>query len=151
MSAAFPKSPPAATVNDSASTLAALALQTVQTGYGHFGAGRIPDLLDMLSPDVDWRFIATPGSPYADPAHGPQEVGRWFEQVMANDDIQLFEPREFFAGPGHVTVVGHERTRDRQTGREFETPWIHLFQIENGRITRFLGAYDTAAVEAVRP
>jgi ketosteroid isomerase-like protein len=123
-------------------------LSIAQDVYAAFGRGDMPALLASLTADVDWRFIGAPGAAYNQPARGPAEVERWFGQVMEAEDIQLFEPREFFAGPDHVTVVGFERTRDRRTNRVYETPWIHLSEIRDGKICRFLGIYDTAAVAA---
>lgn len=125
-------------------------LATVQALYQAFGAGDVPALLSLLDPAVRWTFKGSPGLAYSTEVHGPAEVGRWIGQVMEIDDIQAFEPREFFAGDSHVTVLGWERTRDRRSGRTFESEWVHLFEVADGRITRFWGLFDTAASAAAR-
>ncbi len=38
-----------------------------------------------------------------------------------------------------------ERTAARPGGKVFETEWIHVFTVRGGKITRFLGIYDTEA------
>jgi ketosteroid isomerase-like protein len=123
--------------------------QTIEALYGAFGRGDLPGLLAMLSPDVQWRFVGAPGLDYVRTAQGRDDVARWFGQVLEAEDIQVFEPREFFAGPDHVTVLGFERTQSRRAaGGTFETEWVHLFTLKDGLVTRFFGLYDTAAAAA---
>src|SRR4029453_146803 len=74
----------------------------------------------------------------------------WFGHVAELDDIQAFEPREFLAGPDHVTVLGWERTHALPVGGVYETDWGHVFNVRNGKVTRFVGMYDTAASAAAR-
>jgi ketosteroid isomerase-like protein len=121
------------------------ALATIQQMYADFGAGNIPGFLGALATDVRWRFIGAPGVAYSAEVRGPEGVQAWLGKVMESDDIQAFEPREFFAGENHVTVIGWERTIARPTGRAFEADWMHLFEVSGGRVSRFLGLYDTAA------
>ena len=48
-------------------------------------------------------------------------------------------------------MIGHERTIARATGRVFETPWVHVFQLRDGLVARFIGFLDSqAAAEARR-
>ena len=127
------------------------ALSLIQTAYACFGRGDIPALLALTTPDVAWQFHGDHGAGYTGRVQGHAQVGEWFGEVARLDDIQAFEPREFLAGAGHVTVIGHERTIARATGRTFETPWVHVWQLRDGRIARFTGFFDTqAAAEARR-
>lgn len=122
----------------------------VQAAYGDFGRGDIPALLARLTDDVLWEHKGTLDLPYMGVFRGKEAVARWFGHVAEFDGIEAFEPREFLAGTDHVTVLGWERTRALPNGRVFETDWVHVFQLRDGRITRFVGAYDTAAVAAAR-
>lgn len=122
----------------------------IQQMYAAFGRGDLPALLAELTDDVHWQFYGSPGMPYNEIASGPAAVGRWFGQVLEAEEIVVFEPREFFGGPDHVTVLGFERTRDRASGRCYESPWIHFFALRDGRVSRFIGYYDSAAVAAAR-
>ena len=127
------------------------ALTLIQTAYACFGRGDIPALLALTTRDVDWQFHGDRGAGYTGRVQGQAQVGEWFGEVARLDDIQAFEPREFLAGADHVTVIGHERTIARATGRTFETPWVHVWQLRDGRIARFTGFFDTqAAAEARR-
>ena len=122
----------------------------VQSMYAAFGRGDIEGLLGLCTSDVDWTMLGSIDLPYIGQFQGQQALLRWFGLVAEFDDIQAFEPREFFAGDDHVTVLGWERTRAKPGQGVFETPWLHLFTLRDGKVARFVGMYDTAAVEVAR-
>lgn len=124
--------------------------QIVQSLYAAFGQGDIPALLEQLTDDIEWTFDGSTGDAYMRTARGKQDVQRWFGQVMASDGIQAFEPRQMLAGPDHVTVIGWERTQALPAGGVFESSWIHIWQIRDGRVARFFGMFDTAAAARAR-
>lgn len=122
----------------------------VQSIYAAFGRGDIEALLAACSDDVDWTMLGSIDLPYLGQFLGKPALLRWFGLVAEFDDIQAFEPREFFAGEDHVTVLGWERTRAKPNGGVFETPWVHLFTLRDGKVARFVGLYDTAAAQAAQ-
>jgi ketosteroid isomerase-like protein len=117
----------------------------VREMYAAFGRGDLPALLEHLADDVEWTLHGSLGLAYMRTARGKADVARWFGEVAELDDIQAFEPREFLAGPDHVTVLGWERTRTLPEGRLFEAHWMHVFVLREGKVARFVGLYDTAA------
>jgi len=124
--------------------------EIVQNLYAAFGRGDVPALLDMLSDDVEWTHKGSIGLAYMGTFRGKAAVAHWFGDVAALDGIQAFEPREFLAGLDHVTVLGWERTQGLPNGTVFETDWVHVFNVRDGKVTRFVGTYDTAASAAAR-
>jgi uncharacterized protein len=124
--------------------------EIIQSMYAAFGRGDVPALLEMLTDDVEWTHRGSIGLPYMGTVRGKAAVARWFGQVAELDGIQAFEPREFLAGPDHVTVLGWERTQALPRGKVFETDWVHVFNVRDGKVTRFIGTYDTAASAAAR-
>lgn len=127
---------------------AAQARELIQALYAAFGSGDLPQFLSMLQPDVKWRFIGAPGLAYTTEVTGHEGMQRWLTSVAELEDIQAFEPRQMFAAPEHVTVLGWERTVAKPTGRAFECEWMHLFELKDGRVARFVGIYDSARVAA---
>jgi uncharacterized protein len=125
-------------------------LHLVQTAYAAFGRGDIPALLNILTEDVRWQFIGDRKAPYTGTAKGRAQVGEWFGSVAAADDIQAFEPRQFLVGPDHVTVIGWERTFAKPSGKPFESEWIHVWQVRDGKLSSFLGTMDTEASGGAR-
>lgn len=126
------------------------SIDTIQSAYEAFGRGDIPALLDLLDDGIEWTFDGSTGDAYMRTARGKDDVVQWFAQVMAVDGIQAFEPRQMLAGPEHVTVIGWERTQALPAGGVFESNWIHVWQLKNGRVTRFFGMFDSAAAARAR-
>jgi ketosteroid isomerase-like protein len=124
--------------------------EIIQSMYAAFGRGDIPGLLEMLTDDVLWEHKGSLDLPYLGVFRGKAAVAQWFRHVAENDDIQAFEPREFLAGPDHVTVLGWERTRALPKGKVFESDWVHVFVLRDGKVCRYVGTIDTAAVAAAR-
>jgi ketosteroid isomerase-like protein len=123
---------------------------TIQTAYAAFGRGDLPALLAMMTDDVDWQFVGDRAAPYTGRVRGQAQVAEWFVAVAQADDIQAFEPREFFAGSDHVTVLGWERTVARPGNGRFDTDWVHLWTLRGGRIARFVGFLDSEAAGRAR-
>src|SRR6478735_9528678 len=67
--------------------------QVVQQAYAAFGRGDLEGILALVTDDVDWRFLASTGIPYAGRSTGKQQVKEWFGKLAESDDIQKFEPR----------------------------------------------------------
>ena len=124
-------------------------VDVTRTAYEAFGRGDIATIVSLLSDDVDWRFVGGKLVAYSGRFKKAQ-VANWFADVAKHDDVQAFEPREFIPGGEHVTVLGWERCIARPSGKVFETDWVHVFTVKNGKITRFWGIYDTEASGAAR-
>ena len=92
------------------------ALEVVQQAYQAFGRGDVPGVLALLADQVDWKFCGPKRLPYTGTFRTRDEVGKWFASIVAVDDIQVFEPREFIPAGDRVTVLGWERTAARPGG-----------------------------------
>jgi ketosteroid isomerase-like protein len=126
-------------------TSAGAATAIVQQVYEAFGRRDLPAILSLVADDVDWEFVGSAALPYAGPRRDRQGVAEFFAAVAQTDDIQVFEPREFIESDEHVTVLGWERSKALDTGYAFESQWVHVFTVKNGRITRWRGLFNTAA------
>jgi hypothetical protein len=126
------------------------AVEVVQSAYAAFGRGDVPAILSLIADDVEWKFCGAKGLPYTGTFRTKDEIDRWFASIPEVEDILVFEPREFIPAGDNVTVLGWERTRARSSGKVFETEWVHIFTVSDGRIVRFWGMYDTEASAAAR-
>lgn len=126
------------------------ALTTIQNAYTAFGSGDIPALLNLLTEDVRWQFAGDRKTPYTATVNGRGQVGEWFGAVAQADDIQAFEPRQFLVGPDHVTVLGWERTVSKPSGKSFESEWVHVWRVRDGRVSSFWGMLDSEASALAR-
>jgi uncharacterized protein len=126
------------------------AVEIVQDLYAAFGRGDVPYIAARLAERVEWSFVGAKSLPYTGRFVGPQEATRFFAAVAAVDDIKVFEPREFIAQGDHVTVLGWEQTKAIPSGRVWESPWVHVFTVRDGKVTRFWGMCDSEASAAAR-
>ena len=124
----------------------AQALKVVRNAFEKLGAQDMQGFMNLLADDVEWD---TPGPrevlPFAGLHHGPQEVADWFGKLNEVEEVQLFEPEEFFAKDDKVVVLGRSRVKVRATDQVIDDHWFHVYTVRGGRITHFREAYDTAA------
>jgi uncharacterized protein len=121
------------------------ALNVVQKGYEAFGRRDIPALLSLVADEVDWKFSCPASWPHSGPRRTPSEVADFFVALGGFDDLTVFEPKEFIEAGQHVTVLGYLEGSARDTKRKFESEWVHVFTVNNGKITRWRGFANTAA------
>ncbi len=117
----------------------------VQQAYEAFGRGDIPAMEKMIADDVDWEVVGPSNLAYAGRRRTPRQVGDFFRSIPQSDDIHAFEPREFIEAGEHVTVLGWEDTTAVDTGKRFQSEWVHVFTIRDSKVVRWRGFYDTAA------
>ncbi|MGH9820493.1 MAG: nuclear transport factor 2 family protein, partial [Pyrinomonadaceae bacterium] len=76
---------------------------------------------------------------------GLEEVGEFFKLLNESEDISYFEPKEFIAQGDKVVVLGRSKAVVKSTGRSYETDWVHIFSVHDGKITSFHEFFDSAA------
>lgn len=124
--------------------------EVVQSVYAAFGSGDVDRILEACAEPCDWRFVTAAAIPYGGARRSRRDIGEFFAQVAAAEDIAAFEPREVIASGAHVTVLGWERCTPKQ-GTPYETEWVHVWTVRDGKVVRFRGFYDSAAaLEAQR-
>lgn len=121
------------------------ATAVVQQAYAAFAQGDVPAILDLLDDEVDWEFVGSENLEYAGLRRNRDEVAAFFAAVAAADAIHEFEPREFIEAGNHVTVLGWERATALDSTEDFESEWVHVFTVRDGKITRWRGFFNTAA------
>ena len=126
------------------------ALVVVQSAYAAFNRGDISAVLDLIADDVEWKFCGSKGLPYTATFRGKDGTAKFFASIPEEEDLLVFEPREFISAGDKVTVLGWERSQVRPGGKVFESEWVHLFTIRDGRVVRFWGMYDTQASAEAR-
>lgn len=119
----------------------------VQEGYEKFGTGDIPGLIRLFGDDADWTVPAIEGSPHGGGYKGPDGLAKFFTLLAEAEDITRFEPLEFVAQNDKVVVLGELAATVRSTGKSYETAWVHVFHLRDGKIVEFNELYDTAAAE----
>jgi ketosteroid isomerase-like protein len=61
------------------------------------------------------------------------------------ENITRFEPLEFIAEGDKVVVLGESAATVNATGKSYETDWVHVFHLQDGKVTEFVEFFDNAA------
>lgn len=121
--------------------------QIVKQGYERFGSGDIDGLLELFSEDIHWKTPDINGSPFTSEIHGKDNVRDFFGLLVETEEFTNFEPKEFITEGNKVVVLGRSAGNVTTTGRNFETDWVHIFTVKDGKVTGFLEFFDTAVME----
>ena len=112
--------------------------------YEAFGRGDIPTVIAAMDDRIEWH--ATEGHPWSvgRPFVGPQEVVEGIFQRL--EEFEGFEvrPTRFVADGDTVIMEGRYRAQShRATGRPLDAEAVHVWDLRNGKITRFHEYVDT--------
>jgi ketosteroid isomerase-like protein len=122
--------------------------ELVHRAYQHFKNADIQSVLGLLSEDVEWTLFEIEGVPFSGTRRGSERVGEFFSQVFDTEEVLHFEPRELVAEGDKVVAFGHYAWRVKSTGREYESDFVHVFSVREGKVARFQEFMDTAVVGA---
>lgn len=123
--------------------------ELVRQAYAAFTRGDLEHVLMCMAPQVEWEIPEVPTLPFTGKRHGREQVADYFRLNSELQTVREFVPREFIAQGNKVVALGHGAWTARDTGRDFESDWVHVFTIEDGRIVAFREFLDAhVAVDA---
>ena len=129
------------------------ALATIKSSYAAFSAGRLDDVLRLMAPDVTWTYHAPLEEiPFSGTYTGVDGVKKFFETdakyVIVNQNIV----KSYVSDGTRVAAIGEEHGTVRATGKQFVAAWVHVYEVNNGKIVKFDEYIDSAAIAAaLRP
>jgi ketosteroid isomerase-like protein len=124
--------------------------QVVKDAYAAFGRGDISALLGCMADGIQWLPVIGTAShvPFSGERRGKAEVAEFFQQVADAEDFQQFEPREFVAQADKVVAIGHYRAVSKPAGKSFESDFVMVFTLRDGKVVRFQEFTDSASINA---
>lgn len=126
-------------------------VDVVQQMYAAFARRDMEAIVAVLSPDVVWGEPENPFNPAAGKRHGHEGFLEWARIGRDAEDIERLDLQRFLQGEDSVAVVGHMRCRAKSTGKSYESDFVHLVELRDGKIVSFQEFFDTyAAGEAFR-
>jgi ketosteroid isomerase-like protein len=125
--------------------------QFVLEGYQLFQRGDLAGMLARCTDDAEWISPET-DAPFSGNFHGKQGIAEFFTKLDASLQTIRMEIQDAIAEGDKVVVTGEATWLAKTTGRQFDTPWIHVYTVRDGKIARVEALTDTAAGEhALRP
>ncbi len=119
-------------------------LELVQRSYEAFARDDLDAVLADMHPEIEWHQAQ--GLPHGGFYRGVDEVRRnifdpldeeWWDEFTA-------EPDEFLDAGSEIVVLGRYRGVAKQTGKELDVPFVHVWSVEAGKAVRFRQFLDTA-------
>ena len=123
--------------------------KVVQDAYAAFSRGDIQGVLDTLSEDINWKPVTGAASyvPMAGERRDKKGVADFFKKVGENIKFSQFEPREFISQGDRVVTLGHYKGTS-PSGRTFDSDFVMVFKLRNGKVTHFQEFLDVAQLNA---
>ena len=122
--------------------------QVVMQAYQCYQAHDIKGILSLTDEKIEWIGPDSDTLPFAGQFHGKDQVAQFFSMLEQAQDVIEFAPQNFIAEGDKVAVTGNSRWAVKSTGLTYDSPWVHIFTIRDGKITRFEQHSHTAAAEA---
>jgi ketosteroid isomerase-like protein len=114
--------------------------------YDAFSRGDIQTILNHVSEDIHWETPAPKSVPYAGTFSGPKGVQQFFTALGGTQRNQKLTTDEVVAQGDKVVTIGRYSADVTETGKHLDAFVVHVFTVQNGRITRFMDYGDTAAM-----
>jgi ketosteroid isomerase-like protein len=121
-------------------------VRVVKATYDAFLQGDVEALLAAMDDDIDWHIVGPASIPFAGQRRGKSEVRLALQKAYATVKNQQPEVHDVIAQGDTITVIGHERGQCTANDNNYHSFWVHVFTINEGKISRFREYLDTAAL-----
>jgi ketosteroid isomerase-like protein len=92
-------------------------------------------LVETVHPDSRWTYVGANPRPAKGVYVGRDGVRNFFENIIRNLTITIFNAREFVTEANSVVIFGFESGTVNATGNLFRNEWAQKYVIQNGLIT----------------
>jgi ketosteroid isomerase-like protein len=126
------------------------SVEFVEGIYGAFARGDVPAVLGAFADDIEW--YEAEGMPYGGLHRGGDAVA---QNVFGpiTEDVEGFAvtPEELIGSGGTVAAVVRYTGTGKATGKTLDVPAVHVWDIRDGKATRFRQFIDTVKFTQVVP
>ena len=126
-------------------------LEIVKRSYDAFARGDMDAVLADMDQEIEWHQAQ--GLPHGGLYHGLDEVRRNIFDPLDDEWWDEFSalPDEFLDAGDQVVVVGRYRGVGKQTRKQLDVPFVHIWTLQGEKAIRFRQFLDTAGwVEALQ-
>lgn len=126
-------------------------VSVVKNLYEAFGRGDIPAVLGGMSPDIEWSEAeGNPYRPSGEPWVGPDAIlNELFMKLGGDWEGFTVTPHAFHDAGGTVVVEARYGGTFKATGKSTNAQVCHVWDVKDGKITRFQQYVDTAQMQDV--
>jgi uncharacterized protein len=119
--------------------------------YDAFSRGDIPTVLGSMSPEIKWHEAeSNPYMPSGEAWVGPDAVlNNLFMKLGSEWDGFSVHPESFYDAGDSVIVEARYSGRYKASGKRMDAQVCHVWDVKNGKLTRFQQYVDTAKLQDV--
>ncbi len=115
----------------------------VEKAYQLFKSGD-ESFLKQFSDDISWELPEMENVPYAGKFNGIASVTDFFSRLDEAEENLIHNPTEFIANGDKVIVLGDMKWRVKATNKEYDSDFVHVLTVKDGKINSFKEYMDTA-------
>jgi uncharacterized protein len=120
------------------------AVDIVRRSYDAFERGDMDAVMADMHPEIEWHQAQ--GLPHGGLYRGLDEVRRNIFDPLDEEWWNEFTavPDEFLDAGDEVVVVGRYRGTAKETGKQLDVPFVHIWSMSGDQAIRFRQYLDTA-------
>jgi uncharacterized protein len=109
-------------------------VQAAQEAYKAFGKGDIATAVAGMDENAEW--VTSDELPLGGTLHGRDEIAQAFARIPEYFDEFSVEPDEFIDAGDVVIVHGMQHARAKETGVSFDSAYVQLLRMRDGKTIR---------------
>ncbi len=113
--------------------------------YETFNSGDVEGFLNLFSEDASWDSPDMENVPLETTFTGRDNIGKFLTEIDEYEEFLKIEPREFIAQGKRVVVLGELQVRSKITDKQYNSGFVHIIEVKNGKAISFLEYFDNAA------
>ena len=113
--------------------------------YDTFNSGDAEGFLNTFTEDASWNSPDIENVPLETTFTGRDNIGKFLTEIDEYEEFLKIEPQEFIAQDDKVVVLGELHVRSKKTNKEYESGFVHIISVKDGKATGFLEYFDNAA------
>jgi ketosteroid isomerase-like protein len=126
------------------------SVEFIKGMYAAFGRGDVPAVLAGMADDIEWHEAL--GMPYGGVYRGGDAVVQnVFAPIATDVEDFAVTPEEFVGSGDTVAAVVRYTGTGKVTGKTLDVPVVHVWDIRDGKLTRFRQFIDTVKFAEVVP
>ncbi|HEX3911636.1 MAG TPA: nuclear transport factor 2 family protein [Solirubrobacteraceae bacterium] len=125
-------------------------VEFVKSIYAAFAAGDVPTVLGAFAEDIEW--FEAEGMPYGGLHRGREAVAqKVFGPITEDVEGFAITPEELIGSGATVAAVVRYTGTGKASGKALDVPVVHVWDIRDGKLTRFRQFIDTVKYAEVVP
>lgn len=119
----------------------------IDSVYATFLRGDLDRIFGLVSDDTEWIVYGPAELPFTGEFRGPNGVKRFLEGLVTTQEDVKVEINDRMSQGNKALFLGTYTARIPATGKTVAVSFAHVWSVENGKITRLIDFFDTAAVK----